>query len=189
MNTSSFVTSRRDTLLSNRSLMLSLLGTVVIVLCTQVRIPLPFTPVPITGQTFAILAWPLLFGRAAGLGAVLAYLALGAMGAPVFAGFESIAALWGPTSGYLLAFPVAAYLLGTLRDSGVTRSIAGLSVSIITAQGLILAIGSAVLAVFVGADNAVSLGVMPFLPGDAIKAALMVLMIRSSTWNAKNSNS
>ncbi|MBU3698982.1 MAG: biotin transporter BioY [Candidatus Kapabacteria bacterium] len=170
----------------SQTVLLSLSGIVAIMLCTQVRVPLPFTPVPITGQTFAVIAWPLLFGYRAGLGAVGGYLALGALGAPVFAGFESLTALWGPTSGYLVGFALAAALTGRLRDAGATSSAAGLFLTIISAQALILVCGAAVLSLFVGTDNSLMMGVAPFLAGDAIKTALLFTMTRLSRWNATN---
>lgn len=170
--------------LSSRTVQLSVLGTLVLIACTQVRIPLPFTPVPITGQTFAVIAWPLLFGYRIGMSSVLAYLTLGCLGAPVFAGFESMAALWGPTSGYLIGFAAAAALLGRLRDAGLTSSRTGLAASIIGAQAIILLSGSIVLSAFVGADNAIAMGVAPFLAGDLIKTVLLFTMIRSLRWNA-----
>ena len=171
---------------SNRTVQLSVLGTLVLVACTQVRIPLPFTPVPITGQTFAVIAWPLLFGYRVGMASVLSYLALGILGAPVFAGFESMAALWGPTSGYLIGFAAAAALLGRLRDAGLTSTRTGLALSIIGAQAIILICGSLVLSSFVGTDNAITMGVAPFLAGDMIKAVMLFTMIRSVRWNAAN---
>jgi biotin transport system substrate-specific component len=184
MNSPRIASLRPLQTLSNRTVQLSVLGTLVLIACTQVRIPLPFTPVPITGQTFAVIAWPLLFGYRIGVSSVLAYLALGCLGAPVFAGFESLAALWGPTSGYLIGFAAAAALLGRLRDAGLTSSRIGLALSIVGAQTIILLTGTAVLSAFVGSENAVALGVAPFLAGDVIKAVLLFTMIRSLRWNA-----
>jgi biotin transport system substrate-specific component len=186
MNSPRIASLRPLQVLSNRTVQLSVLGTLVLIACTQVRIPLPFTPVPITGQTFAVIAWPLLFGYRVGMSSVLAYLALGCLSAPVFAGFESLAALWGPTSGYLIGFAAAAALLGRLRDAGLTSSRTGLALSIVGAQTIILLSGIAVLSAFVGSENAVALGVAPFLAGDVIKAVLLFTMIRSLRWNAAN---
>lgn len=173
-------------ILSNRTFMLSSLGTLVLIACTQIRIPLPFTPVPITGQTFAVLAWPLLFGYRIGVASVASYLVLGALGAPVFAGFESLAALWGPTSGYLIGFAISAVVIGRLRDAGVTNSLVGLTSTIVAGQAIILLCGSLALSTFVGTENAIAMGVAPFLAGDVIKTILLVAMIRSAKWNAAN---
>jgi biotin transport system substrate-specific component len=168
---------------TNRTVQLSVIGTLVLVACTQVRIPLPFTPVPVTGQTFAVIAWPLLFGYRIGLSSVLTYLALGCLGAPVFAGFESMSALWGPTSGYLIGFAAAAALLGRLRDAGLTSTPMRLGLSVVGAQAIILLCGSLVLSTFVGAENAIVMGIAPFLAGDVIKSVLLFTMIRSVRWN------
>lgn len=186
MKITSIAKSAPQSFVTSQSLLVTLAGVVALVLCTQVRIPLPFTPVPVTGQTFAVIAWPLLFGYRAGFGAVASYLTLGALGAPVFAGFESLTALWGPTSGYLIGFAVAAMLLGYLRDCGATSSWFGLIGSIIAAQVIILALGSAVLALFVGPENSFVMGVAPFLAGDVVKLVLLATMIRSVRWNTKN---
>jgi biotin transport system substrate-specific component len=104
----------------------------------------------------------------------------------VFAGFESLAALWGPTSGYLIGFAAAAALLGRLRDAGLTSSRIGLALSIVGAQTIILLTGTAVLSAFVGSENAVAMGMAPFVAGDVIKAVLLFTMIRSLRWNAAN---
>lgn len=186
MNSLHPATLRPLQVLSNRTVQLSVLGTLVLIACTQIRIPLPFTPVPITGQTFAVIAWPLLFGYRVGMSSVIAYLTLGCLGAPVFAGFESLAALWGPTSGYLIGFAAAAALLGRLRDAGMTSSRKGLALSIIAAQAIILLSGSVVLSTFVGQGNAIAMGVVPFLAGDVIKTVLLFTMVRSLRWNAAN---
>ncbi|MEY3387021.1 MAG: hypothetical protein RIR53_1832 [Bacteroidota bacterium] len=186
MNHTHRTTADLRRIVDSQTLFLSLTGLVAIVLCTQVRIPLPFTPVPITGQTFAVIAWPLLFGYRAGLGAVGSYLLLGTLGAPVFAGFESLAALWGPTSGYLLGFALVAALVGRLRDVGATSTMMGLALTIVAAQALILACGAVVLSLFVGVENAYVMGVAPFLPGDVIKTVLLITMVKLSRWNATN---
>ena len=88
--------------------LLPVFGALAITLATQVRVDLPFTPVPITGQTFVVVLWGLIFGWRQGALAASTYLAAGALGAPVFAGFTSLTAFWGPTSGYLLGFVPAA---------------------------------------------------------------------------------
>lgn len=184
MTPTSSLPSALQRVLSNRTLLLSSLGTLVLIACTQIRIPLPFTPVPITGQTFAVLAWPLLFGYRIGVASVTSYLVLGALGAPVFAGFEALSALWGPTSGYLIGFAISAAVTGRLRDAGFSSSILGLVSTIIAGQAIILLCGSVALSTFVGAENAVAMGIAPFLAGDVIKTILLVAMIRSLQWNA-----
>lgn len=165
-----------QTIVQSRSIsttfLLSASGTLAIILCSQLRVDLPFTPVPITGQTFAVVLWGLLFGSRAAVGAVTAYLAAGALGLPVFAGFASLPALWGPTSGYLIGFIPAAWLAGIFRDSGWTRTFIWGWLSAMIASMPIFIFGTGVLSVFVGVENAVIMGVVPFIVGDVIKSVI-----------------
>ena len=141
------------------------------------RIPLPFTPVPITLQTFFVLAAGIyLGGRDAAL-SQLGYLALGAVGLPVFAGGAGAAHLLGPTAGYLLGFPLAAGLVGAALRPG--DSAARATIVCAGATLLVLALGATGLAVVlgVGAERAIALGVLPFLPGGALKIAAAVGLV------------
>src|SRR5918998_2297795 len=92
-------------------------------LAAQVVVPLPFTPVPLTGQTFAVLLTGALLGSRLGALALLAYLAEGAAGLPFFSAGHGGAAhlLFAPTAGYLLAYPVAAFVTGWLAERGWDR--------------------------------------------------------------------
>jgi len=145
-----------------------------------IRIPLPFTPVPITLQTFFVLmAGVYLGGRDAALSQIT-YLAVGATGLPVFAGGVGIAALLGPTGGYLLAFPIVAWFVGvTLRPGDrIDRTLA----VFVIAKLVIFGLGTAWLARVLGVDaeRAIALGVVPFLPGAVIKiAAATALVVRA----------
>jgi biotin transport system substrate-specific component len=137
----------------------------------SVRIPLPFTPVPVTLQTgVVLLAGLLLGGPLAGAG-IVGYLVLGAAGAPVFAGATGgAAALAGPTGGYLVGFAVAAAFLGAVsrrRPLGLPALLAVL----VLADALVFACGVAWLGVQCGggARRLLDIGVAPFLPGEALK--------------------
>src|SRR6478672_1897177 len=91
------------------------LGALLVAVAAQVVVPLPFTPVPMTLQPLAVLVVGGLLGAAAGVSALILYIALGALGFPVFAaGGSGVLHLIGPTGGYLLAFPVAAGVAGAL---------------------------------------------------------------------------
>jgi len=93
-----------------------------IAVSAHLTVRLPFSPVPVTGQTFAVLLTGALLGRQRGAAAVLAYLAEGLAGLPVFAGgMSGLAYLLGPTGGYLLGFVAAAYLTGALAERGWDR--------------------------------------------------------------------
>lgn len=136
----------------------------------QMRIPLPFTPVPITLQTFVVLCAGLVLG--AGWGAVSAglYLVLGAVGAPVFsAGGAGLVHLTGATAGYLLALPAAAYLAGWLSGSEMRRR--KVYPAFFLAGLLILFIGTSWLALLFGrgVTEAAAIGFWPFLVGDVVK--------------------
>ena len=97
--------------------LLVIAGSILIALTAQVSIPLPFTPVPVTGQTFGVLVVGMALGSRRGALAVIAYLMEGAMGAPVFAGGTGGAPiLAGPTAGYLFGFVPAAFVTGYLAE-------------------------------------------------------------------------
>ncbi len=139
----------------------------------QVVIPLPFTPVPLTGQTFAVLLTGALLGPRLGALAMLAYLAEGAAGLPFFrGGAGGVGHLAGPTAGYLFAFPAAAYVTGHFAERGWDRRYAPAAAAMALGSLVILAGGWAWLATALGGEQAFRLGVAPFLPGDVIKIAL-----------------
>ena len=143
-------------------------------LAAQVVVPLPFTPVPLTGQTFAVLLTGALLGPRLGALAMLAYLAEGAAGLPFFrGGAGSVGHFSGATAGYLLAFPAAAYVTGLLAERGWDRRFRTAAAAMALGSFVILACGWAWLALmFKGGAEAFWLGVAPFLPGDVLKIAL-----------------
>ena len=140
----------------------------------QVVVPLPFTPVPLTGQTFAVLLTGALLGPRLGALAMLAYLAEGAAGLPFFrGGAGGVGHFSGATAGYLLAFPAAAYVTGALAERGWDRRFVTAAAAMALGSFVILACGWAWLALmFKGGAEAFWLGVAPFLPGDVLKVAL-----------------
>lgn len=142
-------------------------------LAAQVVVPLPFTPVPLTGQTFAVLLTGALLGPRLGALAMLAYLAEGAAGLPFFRGGAGGAGhLSGATAGYLLAFPAAAYVTGHLAERGWDRRFLTAAAAMALGSLVILGCGWAWLAPALGGAQAFRLGVAPFLPGDVVKIAL-----------------
>jgi biotin transport system substrate-specific component len=143
-------------------------------LAAQVVVPLPWTPVPLTGQTFAVLLTGALLGSRMGALAMLAYLAEGAVGLPFFRGGAGGAAhLAGPTAGYLFAFPVAAYVTGYLAERGWDRRFLTAAAAMALGSAVILACGWAGLTLFYRtAGAAFAAGVLPFLVGDVVKIAL-----------------
>jgi biotin transport system substrate-specific component len=147
----------------------------------QVFVPLPFTPVPMTLQTLFVVLAGALLGPRLGAASQLAYLAMGVAGLPVFyGGAFGLAHLLGPTGGYLLAFPVTAYVAGLVarptERRGVT-DLARLFAGLLVASMVILLGGTAWLAAMTGdAAGAVTLGLVPFLLGDVIKVGLAALL-------------
>jgi biotin transport system substrate-specific component len=95
-------------------------GSLVVALCARITIPLPFTPVPLTLQNFGVLLVGLLLGSRRGFAALALYLAEGAAGLPVFSpiGPGGIAQMFGPTGGFLLAYPLVAWLTGYVMEHG-----------------------------------------------------------------------
>jgi len=147
------------------------LGALVVALAAQVRIPLPFTPVPATLQDLAVLVVGGALGAAAGGAALVTYLVLGLLGAPVFSGGGAGPGwLLGPTGGYLLAFPVAAIAMGAVTARpGLVRAVVGALLGMV----IIHAGGVAQLAILTGDfANAVRLGSVPFLGAGLVKVAL-----------------
>jgi len=153
-------------------------GSALIALSAQVAIPLPLSPVPVTGQTFAVLLVASLLGRVRGTAAVLAYLAEGAAGLPVFAGAAAgPAALLGPTGGYLAGFTLGAYVCGFLAERGWDRTPLKTTASMILGNIAIFALALPWLARFVGASNVWALGFWPFIPGDIVKIGLAAALL------------
>ncbi|MCK4771363.1 MAG: biotin transporter BioY [Candidatus Latescibacteria bacterium] len=146
--------------------------TIATALSAQVRIPLPFTPVPITLQTFFVLLAGVVLGPGWGALSMGFYLAIGTMGLPVFSGSGAgLAHLTGATAGYLLACPPAAYLAGMLAGRDLKRS--RVYPAILISGLLILAAGTAWLALLLGLNpgRAAAAGFWPFIIGDLIKTA------------------
>lgn len=144
------------------------------VLGAFVVIPLPFTPVPVTLQTLAVLAGAAWLGSGWSLGVQGVYLGAGAAGVSVFAGAAMGAVhLAGPTAGYLWAFLPASLLVGTLWPKAARAGLWARVSLMASGALLILALGAAWLAFFLHLDlrQALIMGVLPFLPGEALKVA------------------
>jgi biotin transport system substrate-specific component len=141
-----------------------------------IALPIPGSPVPIVAQNLFVVLAGLLLGPAWGSLAVVAFLLLGALGFPVFSGGRGgLAHFVGPTGGYLLGYLLAAFLSGLIaRKRGYLRSILGSVLGFLA----ILCLGTIRLKLLknVNWGKALVLGLLPFLPGDAIKAALAALV-------------
>ncbi len=142
-------------------------------LTARVAIPLPFTPVPITGQTLGVLLTAALLGSRRGALAMALYVAEGAAGLPVFAfGASGLRVVLGPTGGYLLGFVVAAWVVGLLCERGLDRRLHTSVLAMAIGNFVIYLFGASWLSGFVGFQAALVQGVLPFLVGDAVKIAL-----------------
>lgn len=138
----------------------------------QLSFHLPWTPVPVTGQTFAVLVAGAVLGRTAGAASQALYVALGAVGLPFYSGGDGgWHAATGTTGGYLIGFVVAAFVTGALAERGQDRSLATSLPSMLAGSAVIYACGVSWLAwkLDVTAAEAIELGYTPFVLGDALK--------------------
>jgi biotin transport system substrate-specific component len=146
-------------------------ASVFVALCARLSVPLPFTPVPLTLANFGVLAVGVGLGSKRGFAALALYLAQGAAGLPVFspAGPGGIAQLLGPTGGYLMAYPVAAFVAGWIAERGA-RKFGWVLTAAVAANVLIFAGGVGWLAVLThGAAQAMTFGLYPFVFAEIIK--------------------
>lgn len=161
-----------------RDLFLIITGVILVAALAQVKIPLPFTPVPLTGQTFAVLLVGATLGSKRGAASLILYTALGALGLPFFAGGASgMAYLSGPTLGYLVGFVIAVYLVGKLAERGLERNMRTSLIPFLVGTLTIYLFGAGWLAILFGIEKALALGVLPFLIGDLIKMILAALAL------------
>ncbi len=144
-----------------------------VALSAQLAIPVPFTPVPITAQTLAVLLSGAVLGARGGALAMLLYLGYGVWGWPVFAGGRAgVGHLLGPTGGYLWGFVFAALVTGALAERGWDRQWGTALGAMGIGQVVIYLLGILGLVRFVPADRVLALGVWPFLPGDLLKVLI-----------------
>ncbi len=159
-----------------RNAVLVIAGAAFVGVAAQVAVPLPFTPVPLTGQTFAVLLTAAALGMWRGMAAMSLYAVAGVAGVPWFAG-ASTAFKGGAlvvSFGYVLGFVAAAALVGWLAQRGATRTAPRTAGLMVLGNAVIYTFGALWLAaaLSVPLTNAISLGVTPFLVGDALKVAL-----------------
>ncbi|HEY7849776.1 MAG TPA: biotin transporter BioY [Ktedonobacterales bacterium] len=157
---------------AGREAALAVIGVVALALSAHVIIPLPFTPVPITGQTFAVLLLAAAYGAPRGLASVALYLLAGAAGLPVFAAVPGVASY-----GYLVGFALAALVVGWLAQRGWGRSFPTSIAALVAGEVAIYTCGLLWLARFVGWGQVIALGLTPFLIGDALKLLAAALLL------------
>lgn len=151
----------------------------VALLTLSAKIQVPFWPVPLSMQTFAVLLIGLAYGRGLGAATVGTYLAAGAAGLPIFVGpVAGPGYFMGPTGGYLLGFLAAALLMGEAAARGFDRRVSTTVASLVVGNLAIYACGVAWLGFVIGSHTqAVTVGVVPFLTGDVLKIALAAAVL------------
>jgi biotin transport system substrate-specific component len=161
-----------------RDVVLILAAGIATAVAARIAFPVPWSPVPLTAQTFAVLLTGAALGARRGLLAQALYLAAGAAGLPVFAGgLGGPLALAGPTGGFLVAFPLAAAVTGALAERGWDRRFATMLAAMLLGSAVILISGLAGLSRFVPSERLLAAGLLPFLPGDVIKSVAAALMV------------
>ena len=152
----------------------------VIAVCARLVLPLPFTPVPLTLANFGVLLVGLSLGSKRGFAAAALYLGWGAMGMPVFspAGVGGIAQMLGPTGGYLLAYPVVAFVAGWLSERGEASFAPNLLAGVV-AELVLFASGIAWLQLMTGSwQRALAFGLAPFVFAEVMKVMLAAAAAR-----------
>jgi len=157
-----------------------LFGSWALALFAQLTIYLPFSPVPITGQTLGVLLIGALLGARGGTYCVASYLLQGALGFPFFAGAAGgVAHLLGPTGGYLVGFIFAAATVGWFFEQKKAKSTFQMALVFTLGQGIVFAVGLVVLSFWTGWSKVLTMGLIPFIPGAIIKIIFAVLMVSS----------
>jgi len=160
-------------------LVLVITGSIIIALSAKIRFYLPFSPVPVTGQTFTVLLIGALYGYKKGMLTVIAYLAEGLAGFPVFAGgFSGIAYLAGPTGGYLAGFIAAAGVTGFFARRGWDRKLFTTALAMTAGSAVMYIFGLSWLYLFAG-TKVITVGLIPFISGDILKITLAAMLLPS----------
>lgn len=163
---------------STRNLILSGLFAAIMALLAQISIPLPFSPVPLTGQVFGVFLVGAILGARWGAISLFIYVLLGAIGLPVFHNMQGgLHMILGPTGGYLWGFVLGGYILGRIveqSDSSVNM-VAGMLLCLLA----IYALGVLQLTLIIGLalPKALAIGVLPFIPLDLVKLAAAVAVV------------
>jgi biotin transport system substrate-specific component len=159
--------------------LLVIAGSLIVAAMAQIKIPLPFTPVPLSAQTLGVVLVGAALGSRRGAASLALYLIEGAVGLPVFTAGAGLAYFVGPTAGYLAGFIAAAYVAGYFAERKADRRVMSSFTVFMLAQTLILALGSAWLAfgLGLGVSKALVAGMLPFIPGEVVKSALAALAL------------
>lgn len=151
----------------------------VCVIAASAHVAIPFWPVPMTMQSGTILLLGAIYGSGLAEATLASYLIAGAIGLPVFASGAGLAYLAGPTAGYLLGFFLAASLMGFAASRGLMRGWTGTVLAFLAGITVIYGFGLAWLALQIGWSKALVGGLVPFLPAEATKMAMAILLYRA----------
>lgn len=165
--------------------MVIICGSLILGLSSQIKVYLPISPVPITGQTFAVLMLGALLGSKRGVLAILAYLVEGILGLPVFAGGMGPATLIGPTGGYLVGFIAVAYVVGKLAEMGWDRRVSTTIAAMLAGEIVLYTFGVCWLAIMTNIRIALAVGLYPFIVGDILKVVLAAAVLPAG-WKLLN---
>jgi biotin transport system substrate-specific component len=164
--------------------------TLLTIVAAQVSIPLPFTPVPFTFQPMVVLVGAAALGARLGSASQILYLTLGVLGLPVFAASpilpQGVARLLGPTGGYLMAYPCAAYVAGVLAERGFDRRYVTAVIAMVCGLAVIFVGGVSWLALYARAEQgwsgALAAGLYPFIVADVVKLLIAAGVMPGLWW-------
>ncbi|MGB7581883.1 MAG: biotin transporter BioY [Sedimentisphaerales bacterium] len=165
--------------------MVIICGSLILGLSSQIKVYLPISPVPITGQTFAVLMLAALLGSKRGVLTIIAYLVEGILGLPVFAGGMGPATLIGPTGGYLVGFVAVAYVVGKLAEMGWDRRVSTTIAAMLAGEIVLYTFGVCWLAIMTNIRIALAVGLYPFIVGDILKVVLAAAVLPAG-WKLLN---
>ena len=162
-----------------KNIVLVLFGTLLLAVSSKIQVP--FWPVPMTMQTFIVFIIGMSYGWKLAFSTLVAYLAEGALGLPVFAKGGGLLYLIGPTAGYLYGMAIAAGVIGFLAERGYNDSYIKSLISLIIGTVIIFVLGVGYLGSVIGYDKALAGGLYPFIPSEFFKIGLAVILIPSIT--------
>lgn len=161
-----------------QEIMRIIVGVTFLSVCAQISIPIE--PVPISLQTIALMAIALLYSMPSGIKTVLSYITIGALGLPVFANYNAgPQVLIGTTGGYLLGFVICVWLMNKLKGLLGTKTTVGVFLNCMAGTTVIFACGISWLAMYIGWNQAIISGLLPFIIPGLLKAIILTIFLRS----------